>query len=419
MSATSGALFKTRRRIIGVAFLVVLAMLIWLSIALYNKQFAPEVMVTLETSSTGNELHDHAEVKVRGVQVGEVRSVAADGASARIELAIDPDQVNWLPANVSAQLLPTTLFGPRYVDLSLPSTPDTQRLANGSIIGEDHSANAIELQTVLNNLMNLLEAIQPQKLSVTLTAVAQALDGRGVELGHTITNLNTLLQQLNPQLPAIDNDITQLVNVVNGYNNSAPQILQAFADFAQTSKTIVDEKDNLNALYTSLTGAADDLNSFFAQNGNNIIRLSADSRTTLQTLAQYSPEIPCVLRQLVAFEPEMDRVLGAGTGQPGLHVNLTVVPSLGHYGPGDSPVYDTDTGPHCPAGTSADVTANPANPSVSQLRDAGVGAPNSPMENELINELTAPGLGEAPSSLPGWSSLLLGPIYRGSEVTIK
>ena len=70
------------------AFLLVFALLVWLSVALYNKQFTPVAMVTLYTSSAGNEMHPGAQVMVRGVQVGEVRQISANGTGARLLLAI-------------------------------------------------------------------------------------------------------------------------------------------------------------------------------------------------------------------------------------------------------------------------------------------------------------------------------------------
>ena len=70
---------KLRRRLIGVVFLLVFALLVWLSVALYNKQFTPAVTVTLYTGSVGNEMHPGADVKVRGVQVGQVRQISAAG----------------------------------------------------------------------------------------------------------------------------------------------------------------------------------------------------------------------------------------------------------------------------------------------------------------------------------------------------
>ncbi len=46
--------------------------------------------------------------------------------------------------------------------------------------------------------------------------------------------------------------------------------------------------------------------------------------------------------------PEIDKVLGAGSSEPGLHVRVIVVPSLGPYKAGkDTPVYGDNLGPHC------------------------------------------------------------------------
>src|SRR5262250_2114332 len=94
---------KARRRLVGVVFLLVFALLVWLSVALYNKQFTPVDTVTLYTDSVGNEMHPGAQVMIRGVQVGEVRQISANGSGARLQLAIQPGDLHRLPANVSAE----------------------------------------------------------------------------------------------------------------------------------------------------------------------------------------------------------------------------------------------------------------------------------------------------------------------------
>jgi phospholipid/cholesterol/gamma-HCH transport system substrate-binding protein len=48
-----------------------------------------------------------------------------------------------------------------------------------------------------------------------------------------------------------------------------------------------------------------------------------------------------------------------------------------------------------------------------------MGTANSPQENELIDELIAPTVGLSPAQFPRWASLLLGPVLRGTEVTLK
>jgi hypothetical protein len=185
VTGPSPAWLKLRRRLAGVVFLAVLALLAWLSVALYNKQFTPVTLVTLYTDSVGNEMHQGAEVMVRGVQVGSVRQITAEGTGAQLELALEPSEASWLPANVSAEMLPTTLFGERYVDLILPAHRSAQTLAATRVISQNRSADAIELERVLNNLLPTLQAVEPDKLSVTLSTIAEGLQGRGAELGQT------------------------------------------------------------------------------------------------------------------------------------------------------------------------------------------------------------------------------------------
>lgn len=427
---------KVRRRAVGVVFLVVLAMLVWLSIAVYDKQFTPVVSVLLDTDSAGNEMHPHAEVKLRGVVVGEVRQVSSAGAGARLELAIQPDKVRLLPANVSAELLPTTLFGERYVDLVLPAAPDPRRLVTGSVISQDRSRDAIELQKVLSDLLPMLTAVQPQKLGVTLTAIATALQGRGTELGSTLARINSYLGQFNPHLPQLDTDITALARVADDYDGAAPDLVQALDDFSRSSQTVVDERNNLSTLYATLTGTSGDLTNFLIENRTNIIRLNADARPSLRILAKYAPEFPCTLQQLVDFEPAMDKVLGKGTDRPGLQVSVHPVPSLGRYLPGrDAPRFDDRSGPHCypipfagvalhdgttPGVAQRVIRAGTQVPAADPSTPAGMlGLPNSPAENEFVNELVAPSVNQPPRSLPDWSSVLVGPVFRGAEVTLK
>jgi phospholipid/cholesterol/gamma-HCH transport system substrate-binding protein len=397
-----------RRRTAGIVFLLVPALLAWLAVAVYDKSFSDTATVTVRTGSAGNEMHLGADVKVRGVVVGRVASIHADGDGARLTLAIDPGQLRRIPAGVTAQMLPTTLFGARFVALVPPAgaAPGGPALAAHAVIAQDRSGDAIELQQVLDHVMPLLTAVQPQKLAATLNAVATALDGRGTELGTTLVQLDGYLRRLNPELPALNDDIKQLVTVSHVYAAAAPDIVQALTDFTRTSGTLAQEQANLSTLYGAATATAQDLTSYLRQNKDTIIRLSADSRGTLGLLAEYAPAFPCTLRTLADFVPVMDKALGKGTSQPGLHVDVTTAPSRGRYVAGkDTPVYGASGGPQC---YPVPYTGRGTTPLA-----------NSPQENELVNELLAPALSATPQSLPDWSSLLTGPVFRGTEVTVK
>ncbi|MBO0822583.1 MAG: MCE family protein [Actinobacteria bacterium] len=442
----SRALFKTRRRLIGIVMLVVFGLLIWLSIGVYNKQFSSATMVTLDTGSAGNEMNFGAEVMVRGVVVGDVRGITSAGTGARLDLALQPGVASQLPANVHAVLLPTTLFGQRYVQLILPAEPSAQTLAYGGVISEDRSRDAIELQKVLNDLLPMLTQVQPQKLSVTLSAMATALNENGARLGQTLDAINSYLKSFNPYLPTLDTDIARLAQVTQTYSQAAPGIVAALRNFSVTSRTVASEATNLRSVYSTVTGASERLTTFVQQNQGTIISLSANSVQTLQILSRYSAEFPCVFTDLTKLIPNMNKALGAGTKFPGLHITVHPVEPLGSYRAAvDTPKYGDNRGPHCyplpfrgiamkdgasPPNATARTTQSSAASGSGQAAGptltgsipvpaAGLGLPNSPAENELISELLSPTLNIPPNELPSWSSVLTGPLFRGTEVTVK
>ena len=165
-----------------------------LAVALYNKAFTEVARVTLETDTAGNELQQAADVKVRGVIVGDVRDVEASAEGATIELAIDPDDLDHIPANVTARLLPKTLFGERYVALVLPEAARAGAAGRRRRHRPGPQRQRNRAQQVLDDLLPLLQAVPPQDLAHTLGAVADAVRGRGDDLGANLPT-GTLLRR--------------------------------------------------------------------------------------------------------------------------------------------------------------------------------------------------------------------------------
>ncbi|SDD46339.1 MCE family protein [Actinokineospora iranica] len=445
MSTGLGKVIK--RRLYGLTFLAVVAGLVALSIAMYNKAFTPVASVALTTDKVGNQLTVHSDVKVRGLIVGEVRRITPTADGAELDLAIDPAKIDVIPSNVAARFLPKTLFGERYVALVIPADAAPDALSAGDRIRQDTSTRAVELEQAFESLLPVLQAVQPQKLSSTLTAISTALQGRGEALGQTLSDLGRLVGELNPHLPKLREDLRSLAAVSDVYSEAAPDLIAALTDLTVTSKTVAEQRANLDVLFATTTTAARDLESFLRVNRDNLIRLADSSRPTLETLARYSPEYPCLLRMMAENVPALDQVFGKGTDQPGLHVTLEVTTNRGPYKPGvDEPRYDEDRGPRCydltqfptpfpqspPDGPLGDGASNPpparpiqdgvlppASTSPASAGGDGLGLPNSPQEAAFVSQLLAPGMGVAPEQVPGWSTLLLGPALRGTEVGFK
>jgi phospholipid/cholesterol/gamma-HCH transport system substrate-binding protein len=188
-----------------------------------------------------------------------------------------------------------------------------------------------------------------------------------------------------------------------------------------------------------VTAASDDLRAFLDANGENIIALADSARPTLETLARYSPEFPCLLEQIAGLVDPISESFGKGTDRPGLRITLEIVPHQGKYIPNrDEPRYLDDRGPRCypivipsagvpPDGWYKDGTEgndNSTGPApllgvgALPVSHADMGVANSPEERQVVAELLAAQDGTAPDAVPAWSTMLVGPLYRGTEVTV-
>lgn len=420
---------------VGLGYIVVIGALIWLSIAIYNRDFTTYTDVALKTGNVGSSLHDGSDVKVRGVIVGDVKDVTTDGDGAVIHLELTPAQAAQLPANVTAQLLPKTFFGERYVNLlePPPALRDSKRLSSGATIYQDTTPATVELEKLFGDLLPVLEAVQPQKLSATLGELAEALRGpAGDDLNQLVTTVGKYLNQLGPEIPHLNDDLQAFAQVVNTYSTAAPDLVDALDALSTTSTTLVNQQRDFTSLLSSLTSLGQTFGSFMRENQSQIIGLSIDSLPTLKTFADYSSEYPCLARALTDYIPIADQAFGAGTKQPGAHVILHVVPRVGPYTAADTPTTSSSSsGPRCPytSTTGLAATALAGVPGIPQATTpgasgraaipTGLGITNSPQENQLIAELLAPTAGLSPQQYPKWASLLLGPALRGTEVTLK
>jgi len=421
----------------GIVFLVVLALLVGLAIASFQKRFTPVVMVTLETDRLGSQLQESSDVKLRGLLVGEVRHVEATPTGARLELALQPDEVAKIPSNVSARLLPKTLFGERYVDL-VTATSNARPIEAGDTIPQDRSRVSIELETVLDNLYPLLRTVQPAELATTLNALSTTLDGRGDEIGRNLVLVDRYLKALNPSMPTIQRDISLLADTADLYAGVAPDFFRLTESLRVTNRTIVQKDQQLAAFLVGTAGFANEAAGFLRDNEQRIIQVGQVSKPTLQLLAEYSPIYPCVASGLVNWLPRANAAFSGGT----FHITLEVVPPRQPYRPGEEPRWDDKRGAHCyglptPDGSQANPFAGnhfddgtqPASDATpfsavpqALLGDASAadsGSAGTVDEQRVVGALLGHGGQPSDGGGSGIQTLLAGPMMRGTVVSTR
>lgn len=313
------------------------ALLVQLTIALYNKKFTPVVHVALQTDRAGNQLSKHADVKLRGIVVGEVRSATSEGEKATLDLALDPGKVALIPKNVQAQLLPKTLFGEKQVVLVLPAEASTEHIADGDVITQDRSSTALETEAALNDLLPLLKDLQPHKLSELLDSLSSATRGRGDELGSTLALQAAYLKKLNPTLPTVGADFRGLADLANTLDKASPDLLRTLDNLSSSSRATVQDRAALDTFLQRTNQVARTTQQVVAENETRLVALAKDSRPVVKLYATYSNNFACMLNRIAFSEIEGERVFGGH--QPGLHIIVEATLDHGGYRRGDEPQY--------------------------------------------------------------------------------
>lgn len=340
---------KLRHYLLGVILFALVFAFVGGTVAIYDKAFVEVVTVRVETDRVGNQMRVGSEVKLRDVTVGEVAAVRTTGDGAVLELALRPELVNRIPSTVSARLKPKTLFGERVVSLEETGAPGAPPLAAGSVIPQHRAENTTETDKVLDDLLPVLRAVQPQKLSATLSSIASTLDGRGERIGETAVALDAYLRELNPSLPALTDGLDRLADVTELYDRAAPDLIGALNDLRPLSKTLEIRRDDLAEALRTGTAASDELALFLAENRANLLAFVIGARPTLELLAEYSPQVPCLLRQFADLVPKAEAFVGKGTDHPGIAAfTAEITVHRGPYLPGvDDPVIGERRGPRC------------------------------------------------------------------------
>lgn len=310
----------------------------------YTAAFTSTDKVTVSAPRAGLVMERDAKVKYRGIQVGKVTEIDYDGNEARLTLAIDSNQMRYIPSNAPVRIAGNTIFGAKSVEFQSPAQPSSESLTAGA-----HRAAPevqLEVNTLFETLMTLLQKINPVELNATLTAISEGLRGHGDDLGATFSTLNQYLPKINPKMPTLQEDLRLTADVSNIYADAAPDLVTVIDNVPTISNTVVEQQENLNATLVAAIGLANNGYATLAPGADDLIAAIQRVRAPLKVLSDYSPEFGCILQGVKRALEQFAPVIG-GT-RPGLFTSSNFVLGVPTYTyPESLPIVNATGGPSC------------------------------------------------------------------------
>lgn len=263
------------------------------AVTAYSGVLKSSVPVTVTADRAGLVMETGAKVMLNGVQVGTVTSMTGGRDSVALRLAIDTGEVDRIPSNVAARISATTVFGAKFIELLYPENPSPQRLVAGTVLRSQNVTT--EVNTVFENLVGLLQQIDPAKLNAVLAALSEGFRGQGQRVGEAITGANEVLRQLNPRSDAVQRDWQALKGFSDTYDAAARDIVTVLDAASATGTTIAGHASALDKLLLGAIGLADTGTELLTANQKNFEDAVTRLEPTTSLLLEHNPALTCTL----------------------------------------------------------------------------------------------------------------------------
>ncbi|MBT2408009.1 MULTISPECIES: MCE family protein [unclassified Streptomyces] len=232
---------------LGVFAVVTVAATAVLAATIVNLSFTPKETYTAVFSDVTS-LEEGDDIRVAGVRVGEVESIAiTDRTLAVVTFTVSRDRP--LLTSTRAVIRYRSLVGQRYIALA-EGAGEGKRLRPGGRIPLSRTEPALDLNALLNGFKPLFAALSPKDVNQLATEIIKTLQGEGGTvrsllahtasltttlaerdklIGSVIDNLNTVLSTVDKRSTRFSDLIAQLQRLISGLSADRKPIGESLA----------------------------------------------------------------------------------------------------------------------------------------------------------------------------------------------
>ncbi|MDN5852068.1 MAG: MCE family protein [Actinomycetia bacterium] len=259
-------------------------------------------------------LYEGADVRILGVQVGQVESVDPMGDKVRVELSWDAEYK--VPADAKAVIVSPSIVGDRYIQL-------TPAYESGPVMGDDTVLDAsdtgvpVELDEVYKSLDQLAKALGPEgankngSLDRLLSSSADAFDGQGKKFHRMLNDLSKLTRTLDDNKDELFGSMTQLERFVKALADNATAVRRFNSSLADVSSMLSGERQDLSGALRALGSSLDEIRTYVRDNRGalkknvkalvDVTDQLVDQRKNLAKIMNTAPT--ALANQVMAYNP--------------------------------------------------------------------------------------------------------------------
>ncbi|MGO8958382.1 MAG: MCE family protein [Streptosporangiaceae bacterium] len=321
LARTRVARTRRERLVVTAAAVVAAAGLVAGGVVLYQAAHPGKQITAYFTESIG--VYPGSTVRILGVPVGTVDTVAPDGTQVKVTMTINAGIA--VPARADAVVVAPSVVSDRYIQL-MPAYTGGPQLAAGAVLPVTRTAVPIEIDQIYASLAKLATALGPNganahgALSNLIKTGSANLTGNGRYLHDMITQFGGLSKALGGSADNLFATLANLQQFTSMLKNNNGQVKLAEQQLAQVSAFLAGDRQDLSAAISDLAVALGQIKSFIGSNRGlitaNVSKLAAITSILVReraSLAETLDVAPLAADNLVnAYDAASHTLVGRG-----------------------------------------------------------------------------------------------------------
>jgi phospholipid/cholesterol/gamma-HCH transport system substrate-binding protein len=245
-------------------------------------------------------LERNSRVRVGDVTVGNVEKVERQGWHALVTMTINADVA--LPANCTAKMGQTSLFGSKHIELAPPvAVPPQGILRAGSVIPLSSGSSFPTTEQTLAAVSSVLNGGGIGQIQDITEALSTAFAGRENDLRSFFTQLDKFVGNLNGQIDDIIAATDSLNNLVRQIADQKPVLDKALQAIPDALAILKDQRNNLAETFDSLGKFSALTADSLQQTKDNLVKELRELGPVLQSLGDAGPALTRSLSSLSTY----------------------------------------------------------------------------------------------------------------------
>ncbi len=255
-----------------------------------NWRFTDAHNYTAEFASAQG-LIDNDAVKISGVTVGKVHGVeVTEQGTALVTFSVDEQYEVTEDSAISIRW--RDVFGLRFLYVDPGEGAEVEP---GHAFPSEQTVAAPDLTVLLDRIVPVLNALNPELQNIVLEALAEGLVGRDDEVAEIIADGADLTEAIASRDAEIESLINDSTTIVEAYSNRRDDLQALVRSFADVAESIAQRNDLLVSSVVQVADAQEDLDRLLEANDEHLRAALDDAEDIVGEIAARSGELEDIL----------------------------------------------------------------------------------------------------------------------------